>query len=103
MGIIQHNVVIASTSDPEKVELLRAWIAELDPRERELLVENDAVLSNELYTFVLTPDGSKEGWDNSVWGDKLRARFIAWLRASPGWAWIAAGYGELGSKIDAEA
>jgi hypothetical protein len=31
-------------------------------------------------SFLVAPDGSKEGWANSDEGDNARSRFIDWLR-----------------------
>lgn len=36
---------------------------------------------NGYYTFLVGPDGSKEGWKPSDQGDAARAAFIAWLEA----------------------
>lgn len=30
-------------------------------------------------SFLIAPDGSKEGWAVSDWGDSLRSQFIEWL------------------------
>ena len=34
---------------------------------------------NGTMSFMIAPDGSKEGWDVSDQGDKARDEFIAWL------------------------
>lgn len=36
---------------------------------------------NDVASFLVAPDGSKEGWEESDVGDKRRAEIKAWLRA----------------------
>jgi len=50
---------------------------------------------NEWHTFLVGPDGSKEGWADSDRGDEARRAFISWLVAAKGrglyldWAEVA--------------
>lgn len=48
-------------------------------------------VTNGYQTFVIVPDGSKEGWSDSAEGDRCRDELISWLK-SPGvyvdWALI---------------
>lgn len=39
---------------------------------------------NGTMTFMVVPDGSKEGWDTSANGDAARDEFVAWLRDARG-------------------
>lgn len=39
---------------------------------------------NSYSSFMVVPDGSKEGWDESDTGDRARGRFIDWLRKANG-------------------
>jgi hypothetical protein len=51
-------------------------------------------------TFMIGPDGSKEGWDISDCGDAFRNAFVAWLNAyrysdgSSPLAWVVVQYGD---------
>lgn len=38
-------------------------------------------------SFLVAPDGSKEGWKDSDEGDEARGRFIAWLREGRSFSW----------------
>lgn len=37
--------------------------------------------TNGYRAFLVPPDGSKEGWDESERGDERRAQFVKWLRS----------------------
>ena len=105
MGIINHNAIIATTWSYEKASELQSWI------DRELSVEHKSLITclessvNTYTTFVLGPDGSKEGWPESDQADELRARLIKRLSlddyedGSSPWNFVEVGYGEYGQKI----
>lgn len=42
---------------------------------------------NNTSSFLIAPDGSKEGWKESDSGDAARASFIQWLRATNYYEW----------------
>jgi hypothetical protein len=60
---------------------------------------------NGITTIVMVPDGSKEGWPESVVGDLLRNLFIRELEkadyddGSNPWSFVEVGYGEFGQKV----
>lgn len=101
MGIINHNAIIATTYDDERAEALRDWIVE---HGLNLFAECKALV-NSYHTFVLVPDGSKEGWTESDTVDTLRDGFVSRLAAdqfgdgSSPWAWVEVGFGEYGQKV----
>jgi hypothetical protein len=47
---------------------------------------------NDVRTFLVAPDGGKEGWRTSDLGDERRAEFVAWLEAQ--------NYDDLSSPLD---
>lgn len=106
MGLIQHNAVIATTWSDERFNAVMGWLNNLPAEHRSLFVFAKGLV-NSYQTIVLAPDGSKEGWDTSGEGDKLRAAFIARLReddygdGSNPWDFVDVAYGELGAKVEA--
>ena len=57
-------------------------------------------LTNDYATFVVAPDGSKEGWDDSARGDKMRDKVIEYLErlrwedGSTSFAYVEVQYGD---------
>lgn len=100
MGIMNHNVIIATTFSAEKAAGFWAWVeANLSDREQELIAEAGSWV-NGYQTFMVAPDGSKEGWAASDEGDALRERIIARLKEDSGyWEWVEVGFGEYGQKV----
>ena len=99
MGIMHHHAVIATTCFDNKADELQVWIDSLDPKERALFGCGSGWV-NRQRTFVLMPDGSKEGWADSDRGDQLRAKFIARLQDDHHtWEWVEVAFGELGQKL----
>lgn len=103
MGLIQHNCVVATTSSEERIAQMREWIRKLSQFEKEdirsagrLFAEING-FTNGYVTFILAPDGSKEGWSTSNAGDRLRNAFIA--RLDEYWDWIEVSYGEIGQRV----
>ena len=103
MGAINHNLLAATSCIQEVIQGLEDWISQLSPREQRLITSVDG-LFGWYRTFLVIPDGSKEGWDESDFTDSLRQRFIARLEkdnyedSSP-WAWVEIGWGEFGQAI----
>lgn len=56
--------------------------------------------TNSISTFMIAPDGSKEGWNTSIQGDKERLQFLEVLKAKKGklgyseieWVWVKYGF-----------
>lgn len=75
MGYIRHNAIVVTTW---KAEGARKAIE----KARELCCQvavQGAESINGYTTFVIVPDGSKEGWDASIEGDKRRNEFVKWI------------------------
>lgn len=94
--IIHHAIVVTSWGDYTK----RAH----EEAVRCCGVENVSAVTpkavNDYSSFLVAPDGSKEGWPDSAAGDARRATFVAWLhrqRHSDGstpYYWVLIEYGE---------
>ena len=86
MGWMRHHAVIVSASYGDwidKAHTKAVGLAEdVDVGGYGRLIVSDIVgpVVNGVSTFVVGPDGSKEGWDTSAAGELLRERFVAWLR-----------------------
>ena len=104
MGIMIHNAIIATTWNSSCMNGVKEWIAKLEDRERGLFLSGCGWVNNE-QTIVMIPDGSKEGWEESVKGDALRKAFLERLEqdtyedGSSPWRWIEVYYGEFGQGI----
>jgi len=99
MGYERHNAILISSwnnallAEAHRVAMdIFASIAPMTP-----IVTSEI---NGVGTFLVAPDGSKEGWDESNAGDRARARMIGWLDehryedGSTALAWVEVQYGD---------
>jgi hypothetical protein len=104
MGDMNHNAVIATTSNDKEVARIRRWVDTIGPDSKTLFLFGPSAINNES-TVVMVPDGSKEGWADSNAGNDLRAEFIFELEkanysdGSNPWSYIEVGYGDYGQTI----
>lgn len=91
MGYIRHDAVIVTAWDAERLAKCVAKADELGLRHTNI-VESQI---NGYASFLIVPDGSKEGWEDSNAGDALRAEWIVWARANRDlWVdWVLVSYG----------
>lgn len=76
MGYIRHDAIIATSGNAKHLAL--AW-----EKARTLkLPISSVVLSpmNGYGSFLIAPDGSKEGWPDSDEGEKRKGAWIRWMR-----------------------
>lgn len=96
MGYIKnHAIVVTATYDN--------WIEKAHAKASEIFGAQVTPVSPESIngsrSFLVPPDGSKEGWGESEQGDARREQFKAWLRAqryedhSSPLAWVELSYG----------
>jgi hypothetical protein len=78
MGYIAHHAIIVTGWQTEAVEAAHAKATELFAASENVTSIMWTVV-NVYGTFVVTPDGSKEGWADSDAGDQARVAFLAWL------------------------
>ena len=75
MGYMRHNAIVVSAEYGDHLkrahaEAKRLWMT-VSP-----IVKSP---TNGVCTFLVAPDGSKEGWSESDTGDAARAAFKVWL------------------------
>lgn len=78
MGYMRHHTIIvigfsAEYAAEAHTEALRVF----DVCPVSNVIESD---TNGYWSFLVGPDGSKEGWDTSDQGDNERAEFIRWMK-----------------------
>lgn len=96
MSWTRHEAVIVTTYKRVLIDAARDKAIELG------FAVTDIVASqiNEWYTFLIAPDGSKEGWDDAVDASLSRARWVYWARdqayedGSTPLQWAVVHYGE---------
>jgi hypothetical protein len=96
MGYMRHHAIAVTSFDEETISKIYSKAEELFPVISPIM--NSSI--NGYKTFFVPPDGSKEGWKESAFGDKAREAFITLLRAeiyedgSPCLDWFEAQYGD---------
>ena len=99
MGIINHNVVVATTADPEELQRVQIFIKSLPTNLNNLFVVKTTNF-NGISTIILVPDGGVEGSPRSNVFDKLRSDFIDIIKKDEeSWYYVEIGFGEYGQKI----
>jgi|SRR5215510_1504810 len=102
MGYMCHHAIIVTCWDRDRIKQAHAEATRLLGQ-----VDTDATYGTESYnlvsslvgevmngfwSFLVAPDGSKEGWPTSANGDTAREAFLAWLRSQD--------YADGGSPFD---
>ncbi len=77
MGYERHHAIVVTASDHGRAVVARQHAAEIFGDN----VVTGLVFSptNAYVSFMVPPDGSKEGWTESDVGDRKREAFIGWL------------------------
>ncbi len=115
MGYIRHHAIVVTgqdhwNHDDSLLTIHDARRAAVDVGCR-LVTEVVGPGTNGTSSFLVAPDGSKEGWDESDQGDRARDRFINWLRgqayddgSSPiDWAEVVLGHDDQEALIERSA
>lgn len=95
MGHVCHNAIVVTSFQDETIKAARAKAVELGCPATEIVRSN----VNAYYTFLIAPDGSKEGWADSEEGDRRRSEFRDWTRSvryeddSSPLEWVEVSYG----------
>ncbi len=76
MGYIRHDAIIVTSNFDDHLEMAR------DKAEKLGLICTLMAKSgvNGYRSFLIAPDGSKEGWDSSDGGDAARSEWIEWAK-----------------------
>lgn len=75
MGYMRHHAIVVTSWKTELLEQAHAKAVELGMSVSDVTSEG----VNGYRSFLIAPDGSKEGWDKSERGDEQRAALIEWL------------------------
>lgn len=91
MGYIRHDAIIVTTWNKDRLQLAHQFAKDVELPVSEI-VEG---WTNGYCSFLIAPDGSKEGWDDSNKGDEARIKLIEWIRANPSlyFDWVHVSYG----------
>jgi hypothetical protein len=79
MSIIRHNAIVVSSWNESLLAEAHAAASNAVPGLVSEIISHRVNLGG---SFLVAPDGSKEGWNDSDDGDKQRDAFIAWLEAN---------------------
>lgn len=96
MGYVRHHAIVVTSWDFVLLERARVCAVELGMTVTE--IKRSTV--NSYCSFLIAPDGSKEGWDASDEGDQQRAAFVLWLDdqryedGSTSLDWVEVQYGD---------
>jgi len=89
MGVMCHHTIVVTGASAEDVAKahhkatgLFSWVSPISPP-----------FTNGYATFVVPPDGSKEGWSTSNEGDRRRAEFKDWLILHGMCNWVEVAFG----------
>ncbi|MCB0383830.1 MAG: hypothetical protein KDD43_00450 [Bdellovibrionales bacterium] len=74
-----HHAIVVTTFDKRTIDQLRE--VAIDLFDKRLVTEIIETVVNGYYTFLIGPDGSKEGWAQSDEGDEARDKFIEFIHA----------------------
>ena len=104
MGYMRHHAIVVTSWNAETFAEAHAKAVTLFAQTVSPAIPSDI---NSYSTFLVGPDGSKEGWDEDVAGNLRRDEFIAWLKTQVygdgssclAWAEIQYGDDELETKI----
>ena len=98
MGVVAHHAIVVTSYEPH---VTKAHGIALDLFPAGYVSPLSPSLVNGFRTFCVFPDGSKEGWDESMQGDEKREEFVRWLRShayddgSSPYEWAEVHYGEI--------
>jgi hypothetical protein len=83
MGYICHHTITVIASDEGHAKAAHAEACRLFEAPGVAPV-SDILTSpiNGYWTFLIAPDGSKEGWRDSQRGNDARAAFVSWLEGA---------------------
>lgn len=107
MGYIKHDAILVTSWKREALE-------EAADKARELGLEvlgPSAKVTNGISTFLICPDGSKEGWNESDDYDEKRSEYLGYLNGvryednSSCLSWVAVAYSpdDRGASVTAHA
>lgn len=91
MGVIIHHVIVVTGGiDFPELREAHAKAKELLPGLVSEIVHGRA---NGYSSFLVAPDGSKEGWRGSNEADTQRDQFVNWIKEHRGLDWFVVRFG----------
>lgn len=111
MGLIRHHAIVVTATYDTRADggehgehwIDRAYRQASIVFPAHLITPPNDQATNSTYSFLVVPDGSKEGWEESDAGDGRRKLFVEWLQSqaygdgSSPLTWVEVVYGdELG-------
>ncbi len=90
MGYMVHHAIIVTSE-------FRDRIMEAHVYAQTVFIEVSMIIrgtANNSCSFFVPPDGSKEGWNESEYGDDRREEFVGYLRAQDGLSWVEVQFGD---------
>ncbi len=102
MGYIAHHAIVVTCWSEEKIKAAHDKATKLHCLPTPLADEQ----LNGFRSFLIPPDGSKEGWEESDAGDARRSAFKKWLRAqayadgSSPFEWFEAKFGNDDRQVE---
>jgi hypothetical protein len=92
MGYMSHNAIVVTSWQDKAIEAAHAEARRLFSVVGDSILPSDAdpacyvtniteTAVNGYRSFLVAPDGSKEGWSHSDWGEEQREKFIRYLVA----------------------
>ncbi len=96
MGYERHHAIVVSSWDDKRTDKARRKAKQIGCKVSNVVMSD----INGYTSFLIAPDGSKEGWDESEVGDDRRDYFVSWLdtqRHSDGsssFNWVEVQYGD---------
>lgn len=83
MGYMCHHAIVVTSWKKEAVEAAHAKAVELFGQFGSIVSNICEATTNGYYSFLIAPDGSKEGWDTSNAGDEAREAMVKWIEHGP--------------------
>jgi hypothetical protein len=75
MGYMRHHAIVVSSWKAELLDQAHALAVSLGMSVTNITDE----VTNGYRSFLVAPDGSKEGWDESNQGDDRRVELVGWM------------------------
>ena len=74
-GYMRHHAIIVTTYNERLINDAHQKAEQIGLQVTPIVQSS----TNNYHTFLVVPDGSKEGWPNSDLGDRHRSEFLIWL------------------------
>ena len=78
MGYIRHHAIIVTSGIDDLIELAHAKAKEIFEETVSPIVNS---ATNGYRSFMVGPDGSKEGWNTSDIGNHKRQQYVSWIES----------------------